>query len=243
MGTPHAETPPDHEVELTEKFWDQITVPEDYKVGCWIWNGKTFSNGYSRWNAHDRGYAAYRLTFSHYRGEIPEDNEIDHLCQNRICVNPYHLEPVTSEENKKRHHAGVTHCPKGHAYTEANTYRSKEGHRRCRTCRAEQNKTSSRRPIRQRRDPMRGRPINTTTKLGYAIDQSGLLLYELAALVRISYNKLSLYANARSEISTDHLVRISRVLGKEPEELVGYRDEAAITGRGRSSDHEQSETA
>lgn len=59
---------------------------------------------------------------------------LDHLCQVKACVNPAHLEPVSTEENTRRHRMTVTHCKRGHEFTDENTYRYKE-QRQCRTCR------------------------------------------------------------------------------------------------------------
>lgn len=58
-------------------------------------------------------------------------------------MNPEHLEPVTPAENARRAAAAVTHCPKGHEYTEENTYlRPDTGHRLCKRCRREANRES-----------------------------------------------------------------------------------------------------
>jgi len=81
-------------------------------------------------------------------GQISEGLDIDHLCRNRRCVNPYHLRTVTRRVNLL---AGKTivarqarqeYCVHGHAFTEANTYRW-QGHRFCRTCRSRRNRERS----------------------------------------------------------------------------------------------------
>ena len=73
-------------------------------------------------------------------GPIPEGLDLDHLCRNRWCVNPEHVEPVTRRENLIRGQTTIaqnvskTHCPAGHAYDETNTYYYR-GMRQCRICR------------------------------------------------------------------------------------------------------------
>jgi len=85
---------------------------------------------------------AHRISYELLKGDIPEGLDLDHLCRNRGCVNPDHLEPVTRKENLLRgntipaKHARKTHCPQGHEYTKGNTFISKSGSRHCRKCRA-----------------------------------------------------------------------------------------------------------
>lgn len=85
---------------------------------------------------------AHRVAYEEWIGPIPDGYQIDHLCRNRGCINPFHLEAVTGYENRMRgerrnQHASKTHCPRGHPYSEENTYLHKTSsrtNRKCRTC-------------------------------------------------------------------------------------------------------------
>ena len=101
---------------------------------CWEWIGRLTPQGYGR----DTGSGeAHRTTYQMWRGDIPEGLELDHLCRNRRCVNPWHLEPVTRAENVRRAGMTITHCKNGHEYTPENTYWRPGpggGARDCRAC-------------------------------------------------------------------------------------------------------------
>lgn len=110
--------------------------------GCWIWTASTDQKGYGRITRNNRKHSAHRYMYKLLVGPIPDGLELDHLCRVTSCVNPAHLEPVTTRENLRRSTAASTlnalktHCPAGHEYTPENTYcpPSRPTWRSCRTC-------------------------------------------------------------------------------------------------------------
>jgi hypothetical protein len=100
--------------------------------GCWPWVGVVTATGYGQFSIMGKALKAHRYSYFLHYGEWPKYT-IDHLCMNKTCVNPSHLEDVTPGENKRRWAATVTHCPNGHAYTEENT-RLDPGGKICRQC-------------------------------------------------------------------------------------------------------------
>lgn len=101
--------------------------------GCWEWTGTRKETGYGRIEVAGRIVHVHRHVYELLVGPVPAELEVDHLCRNRPCCNPAHLEPVTHRENTRRARAAVTSCPRGHAYDEANTYTNR-GRRFCRAC-------------------------------------------------------------------------------------------------------------
>lgn len=109
--------------------------------GCWIWQLKPNNSGYGSVSVPGAGKAlAHRASYEHYIGTIPDGLVIDHLCRNRLCINPDHLEAVSQAENVRRSDNSKTHCKNGHPLTEANILRDIPGSdkvRRCKKCRRE----------------------------------------------------------------------------------------------------------
>ncbi len=74
----------------------------DPVTGCWVWQRSKDKDGYGRAHANGRGYRAHRVEYEKVHGPIPDGMQIDHLCLNKSCVNPAHLEVVTTVENTRR---------------------------------------------------------------------------------------------------------------------------------------------
>ena len=106
---------------------------------CWNWLGVRDRDGYGRTHIGSRANGTLRMVRPHryvYEELVGPvgDLVIDHLCRNRLCCNPDHLEPVTAAENVRRGRAGYgkkNHCRFGHSYDDAYTW---GGQRKCRTC-------------------------------------------------------------------------------------------------------------
>jgi hypothetical protein len=115
--------------------------------GCWEWRGSANPRGYGhiRLDMNGRIYAVHRVAYEQLVGPIPAGLEIDHLCFNRRCVNPDHLEPVTRLENVRRgrtnQNDGKTHCKRGHEFDAANTSIDVLGKRVCKACARERQRT------------------------------------------------------------------------------------------------------
>ena len=121
---------------LPERFMSKVDIQPD---GCWLWNASK-SNGYGYFRYNGNLGRAHRFSYQQIVGPIPDELELDHLCRNKDCCNPVHLEAVTHKENMRRCDAGKnnsskTHCLKGHPYDNENTYNRLNGGRGCRKCR------------------------------------------------------------------------------------------------------------
>ena len=130
-------------MDIQERFWSKVNKQTD--SGCWEWTGEKSEKEYGRftfWIApkkYKRVYA-HRFAWEQMYGLVPYGLQLDHLCRGRSCVNPDHLEVVTSRENNLRgmspsaitYRTGV--CKRGHALTDDNIHICSNGYRTCLTC-------------------------------------------------------------------------------------------------------------
>jgi hypothetical protein len=145
---------------LAARIKERVSVQDGgYETPCWISDRAHNGTGYTKICVVDatgrkRTVYTHRAAYEVFVGPIAEGLTIDHLCRNRACCNPAHLEPTTMRENTLRGesqasiHARQTHCLRGHEFTPSNTYRMRGAHgvqRLCRTCRLEQQRASYRR--------------------------------------------------------------------------------------------------
>lgn len=113
---------------LIERLLPKVTFEPN--TGCWLWLAACDQDGYAILGKTYAHIVSYEIEF----GPVPEGLQLDHLCRQRCCVNPRHLEPVTISENVRRGKRAIKMCPKGHPYSEENTYITPLGHRQCRIC-------------------------------------------------------------------------------------------------------------
>lgn len=131
-----------------DRFFAKVEVPD--VLGCWQWVASFNSHHYGQFRIWGKTRTAHRLAWSLIVGPIPVGLDLDHLCRNRGCVNPRHLEPVTRRVNTQRgmaaertraSRAEQTHCRRGgHPLSGDNLRIGSKGERTCRTCRREQNR-------------------------------------------------------------------------------------------------------
>lgn len=129
---------PDYKEQVWKRIRSRYMVTAN---GCWEWTGRVSVDGYSRISYEGREDQGHRVVLK-LLGISVAGLEVDHLCRNRGCVNPDHLEPVTKRENIMRSdaagaiHARKTHCIHGHEFSPDNTRICARGWRHCLICKA-----------------------------------------------------------------------------------------------------------
>lgn len=108
-----------------ERLLAKVDIPDHAPDTCWLWQGAVDPNGYGRFYFQGRMLGAHRVAYQLLAGGVDGELDLDHLCRNRGCVRPSHLEPVTRRENLLR----------GDTLTAAHVQGEDCGHDRCVSCR------------------------------------------------------------------------------------------------------------
>ncbi len=133
-----------HKISLRERLL--VKSHPEPNSGCWVWLGAKRAGRYNYGIIKIGGkrYPAHRVSYEEFRGPIPPGLVPDHLCDTPICINPWHLEVKTDQENLTRGirraggtaNARKTHCKNGHVFDHVDS----QGERRCRICQREKNR-------------------------------------------------------------------------------------------------------
>lgn len=122
---------------IRERLYARLAI--DPATKCWNWLGTISAGKYGSIYYDGRMQKVHRVAWELEKGSVPNGMDLDHLCRNRKCCNPDHLEPVTRSENLRRsplmdRKSALTHCKRGHEFTTENTIIRKNGWRACRIC-------------------------------------------------------------------------------------------------------------
>lgn len=119
-----------------QRFWCKVNKTDN---GCWNWLAAPTTAGYGAFLLGKTRVKAHRMAYMLLLGDIPAGHDLHHVCENKLCVNPAHLLPVTRRDHIVSCHEGFiaqqasqTHCKRGHEFTTENT----SFHHTSRQCRA-----------------------------------------------------------------------------------------------------------
>jgi hypothetical protein len=203
----------DREFSITEGFTDVQAVTLLSKVdfraespgGCWEWTQYINDMGYGVTSVSGKPTVAHRIIYHLLNEGVSPDLHLHHRCENRRCVNPDHLQPVTPLEHlaltpQAITHmlAGRTHCNRGHEYTPDNLMTSPNGRRRCKTCARDwQNRKNA--LAREARGP---RPVQTHCANGHEYTEENTYLYKGVRFCRTCHNlkTTALYHEKKAEV-------------------------------------------
>ncbi len=135
-------------IELEEEKLKSFLISRIKKIGnCWIWQNPTLNTyGYAQIHYKNKRILVHRLSYELFKGQLTTGLVIDHLCRNKLCINPEHLELVTIKENILRGFGPTainkrkTQCKRGHKLENYNLIVRRNGSRVCRTCKNLQNR-------------------------------------------------------------------------------------------------------
>lgn len=122
---------------LDERSLNRFIRKVRFTDGCWNWIASTKTDGYGQFRLSEGMRLAHRVSFEWFKYEIPKAMTIDHECENRLCVNPDHLNLMTAVDNIFKTHGGnEDFCPRNHL-RRGNTATTSSGHRYCLECKRE----------------------------------------------------------------------------------------------------------
>lgn len=127
-----------YQMKAEKRFFDKVTFKKD--SDCWFWKAAIDSTGYGRFQVGKKFDSAHRFAYELFKGHIQSGLHSDHLCRNRQCVNPGHIEIVTPRENVLRgtsplaFYAKQIFCKRGHILSKENIYVRKDNRRNCIIC-------------------------------------------------------------------------------------------------------------